>query len=393
MDGFTVVEACQMVAGPLAGTVLADLGAEVIKIESPKGGDRMRYMGHRVGGIGAFWANVNRGKRSVVLDLQQAEAVEVFRDLIARSDVFIQNFRPGVVERLGIDEPSLREVRPDLIYVSVSGFGETGPYIDQKSYDYVIQALSGMAALQADSSGDPSLIRNVVIDKVTAYTAAQSVMAAVIARLRGHGGQHVRISMIDVALAFFWPDGMMQHTLLDEGRYTPGPHMADNYLVRRTLDGHLALMGMSNSQFPGVCAALGTTEWLTDERFATMDARETNADELSDLITVEVARHTGADLVARLHEQDVPCAVVNPLDRVHLDPQVQHNGILVEHQRPWLGTVREPRPPARYSATPTSLGRHAPKLDEHTDEVLGELGRSAETIADLRSRGVIGQRR
>ncbi len=393
MDGFTVVEACQMVAGPLAGTVLADLGAEVIKIESPKGGDRMRYMGHRVGGIGAFWANVNRGKRSVVLDLQQAEAVEVFRDLIARSDVFIQNFRPGVVERLGIDEPSLREVRPDLIYVSVSGFGDTGPYIDQKSYDYVIQALSGMAALQADSSGDPSLIRNVVIDKVTAYTAAQSVMAAVIARLRGHGGQHVRISMIDVALAFFWPDGMMQHTLLDEGNFTPGPHMADNYLVRRTLDGHLALMGMSNSQFPGVCAALGTTEWLTDERFATMDARETNADELSDLITVEVAKHTGADLVARLHEQDVPCAVVNPLDRVHLDPQVQHNGILVEHQRPWLGTVREPRPPARYSATPTSLGRHAPKLDEHTDEVLGELGRSADTIADLRSRGVIGHRR
>ncbi len=393
MDGFTVVEACQMVAGPLAGTVLADLGAEVIKIESPKGGDRMRYMGHRVGGIGAFWANVNRGKRSVVLDLQQAEAVEVFRDLIARSDVFIQNFRPGVVERLGIDEPSLRKVRPDLIYVSVSGFGDTGPYIDQKSYDYVIQALSGMAALQADSSGDPSLIRNVVIDKVTAYTAAQSVMAAVIARLRGHGGQHVRISMIDVALAFFWPDGMMQHTLLDEGNFTPGPHMADNYLVRRTLDGHLALMGMSNSQFPGVCAALGTTEWLTDERFATMDARETNADELSDLITVEVAKHTGADLVARLHEQDVPCAVVNPLDRVHLDPQVQHNGILVEHQRPWLGTVREPRPPARYSATPTSLGRHAPKLDEHTDEVLGELGRSADTIADLRSRGVIGHRR
>ena len=393
MDGFTVVEACQMVAGPLAGTVLADLGAEVIKIESPKGGDRMRYMGHRVGGIGAFWANVNRGKRSVVLDLQQAEAVEVFHDLIARSDVFIQNFRPGVVERLGIDEPSLREVRPDLIYVSVSGFGETGPYIDQKSYDYVIQALSGMAALQADSSGDPSLIRNVVIDKVTAYTAAQSVMAAVIARLRGHGGQHVRISMIDVALAFLWPDGMMQHTLLDEGRYTPGPHMADNYLVRRTLDGHLALMGMSNSQFPGVCAALGTTGWLADERFATMDARETNADELSDLITAEVAKHTGADLVARLHEQDVPCAVVNPLDRVHLDPQVQHNGILVEHQRPWLGTVREPRPPARYSATPTSLGRHAPKLDEHTDEVLAELGRSAETVADLRSRGVIGQRR
>jgi crotonobetainyl-CoA:carnitine CoA-transferase CaiB-like acyl-CoA transferase len=382
-----------MVAGPLAGSVLADLGAEVIKVETPDGGDRMRYMGHRVDDIGAFWANVNRGKRSLVLDLRQAEALQVFRDLIARTDVFIQNFRPGVVDRLGIDEASLRAVRPDLVYVSVSGFGETGPYIDQKSYDYVIQALSGMASLQRDSGGEPALIRNVVIDKVTAMAAVQSVLAAVVARLRGQGGQHIRISMIDVALAFFWPDGMMQHTLLDTERVTPGPHMADNYLVRRTVDGHLALMATSNSQFPGLCAALGTETWLTDPRFVTLEAREANAAVLNELITAEVAKHTAADLVARLHAHDVPCAAVNPLERVHLDPQVQHNDTLVVHERPWLGTVREPRPPARYSATPTSLGRHAPRLDEHTDEVLAELGRSREQIADLRTRGVVGARR
>ena len=394
LEGFTVVEACQMVAGPLAGTLLADLGAEVIKIEAPNGGDRMRYQGHRVGSIGAMWAGVNRGKRSVVLDLQQPEGVQAFRDLIARSDVFIQNFRPGVVERLGIDEPALRALRPDLVYVSVSGFGETGPYIDQKSYDYVIQALSGMAALQADRvDGSPTLIRNIVIDKVTAYTAAQSVMAALIARLRGHGGQHVRLSMIDTALAFLWPDGMMQHTLLDEGRYTPGPHMADGYRVRRTSDGHLALMATSDRQFPGLCAALGTEAWLADPRFATMAAREANTAALDDLIEAEVAKHDSASLVARLHAHDVPCAVANPIDRVHLDPQVVHNQILVEHERPWLGNVREPRPPARYSATPTALGRHAPKLDEHTDEVLAELGRSPEQITDLRARGVIGLRR
>ena len=361
LEGFTVVEACQMVAGPLAGTLLADLGAEVIKIEAPNGGDRMRYQGHRVGSIGAMWAGVNRGKRSVVLDLQQPEGVQAFRDLIARSDVFIQNFRPGVVERLGIDEPALRALRPDLVYVSVSGFGETGPYIDQKSYDYVIQALSGMAAL--------------------------------IARLRGHGGQHVRLSMIDTALAFLWPDGMMQHTLLDEGRYAPGPHMADGYRVRRTSDGHLALMATSDRQFPGLCAALGTEAWLADPRFATMAAREANVAALDDLIEAEVAKHDSASLVARLHAHDVPCAVANPIDRVHLDPQVVHNQILVEHERPWLGNVREPRPPARYSATPTALGRHAPKLDEHTDEVLAELGRTPEQIADLRTRGIVGARR
>jgi crotonobetainyl-CoA:carnitine CoA-transferase CaiB-like acyl-CoA transferase len=394
LEGFTVVEACQMVAGPLAGTLLADLGAEVIKIEAPNGGDRMRYLGHRVRGIGALWAGVNRGKRSVVLDLQQPEGVQVLSEIVAGADVFIQNFRPGVTRRLGIDEDSLRRARPDLVYVSVSGFGETGPYIDQKSYDYVIQALSGMAAVQADpATGDPQLVRNIVVDKVTAHVAAQSVMAALIARLRGHGGQHVRVSMIDVALSFLWPDGMMQHTLLETDEVTPGPHMADGYRVRRTRDGHLALMATSERQFPGLCAALGTEHWLTDERFATLAAREANAAALDELIDAEVSRHIAADLVARLHREDVPCAIANPVDQVHLDPQVAHNGIVVEHERPWLGRVREVRPPARYSATPTAFGRHAPRFDEHTDEVLAELGRDVEQIAELRARGVVGARR
>jgi len=147
-----------MVAGPWAGTLLADLGAEVIKIEQPKGGDRMRLLGHRVGSIGAMWAGVNRGKRSAVFDLQQAQGVELLKSLVAGTDVFIQNFRPGVAARLGIDEPTLRAVNPRLIYVSVSGFGDTGPYIDQKSYDYVVQALSGMAALQAGPDGEPAML-------------------------------------------------------------------------------------------------------------------------------------------------------------------------------------------------------------------------------------------
>jgi crotonobetainyl-CoA:carnitine CoA-transferase CaiB-like acyl-CoA transferase len=394
LQGFSVVEACQMVAGPWAGTLLADLGAAVIKVEQPKGGDRMRMLGHRVGGIGALWAGVNRGKRSAVLDLQQPEGVALLRELAARSDVFIQNFRPGVAQRLGIDELSLRAANPELIYVSVSGFGDTGPYIDQKSYDYVVQALSGMAALQATADGEPALIRNIVIDKVTAMTAMQSILAALLARERGAGGQHIRLSMIDTALAFLWPDGMMQHTLLaDDGRVTTGPHMADGYLIRQTAESHITLIATSNSQWPGLCAALGKPEWLTDACFATLAAREANAAELSELMTAEIALRPGAELRTALHAQDVPCALINQLDQVHLDPQAQHNGTLVEHERPWLGTVREPRPPAHFSATPTALGRHAPKLDEHTDEILAELGHDHDSIAALRARGVIGTRR
>ena len=393
MEGITVVEACQMVAGPWAASLLADLGAEVVKVEQPAGGDRMRLQGPRVGGIGALWANVNRGKRSVAIDLQHADGVTLLTELVARCDVFVQNFRPGVARRLGIDEPALRAANPELIYVSISGFGDTGPYISQKSYDYVVQALSGMAALQAQPGGPPALIRNIVIDKVTAMTAVQSVLAALIARGRGRDGQHIRLSMIDTALSFLWPDGMMQHTLLaDDGRVTPGPHMADGYMVRPTSDSYIALLATSNRQFPGLCAALGRDDWASDARFSTLEARDAHRDELDAAIGDEVARWKGDELVQALHAHDVPCALANPVDRVHLDPQVVHNGTLVEHDRPWLGAVREPRPPAHFSSTPTSLGRHAPRLDEHTDEVLRELGRDDATIADLRARGVVGRR-
>jgi hypothetical protein len=392
LHGIRVIDATQMIAGPLAATVLADHGADVIKIEQPKGGDRLRKMGHRVGTVSAVWAGVNRGKRDLVVDLTTSEGQDIALRLLLHADVFIQNFRPGVADRLGLGEPALRAINPGLVYVSVNGFGESGPYVERKTYDYVVQALVGMAALQRDPGiGRPTLIRNAVIDKATAYAAAQAATSALLARERGMGGQHVRISMVDVALNFFWPDGMMQHSLLDP-EVTPGAHIGDDYMVFRTKDGFLAAVPTSERQFPQLCRALHRDEWLNDPRFATLEARDVNRQVLRDAIESEFARFTSAELVGILDAQDIPSAAVVELANVHLDPQIQHNGTIIEHERPHLGRVREPRAAARFERTPTTLSRHAPALDEHTDEILQELGFDVAAVADLRARGITGAR-
>ena len=218
LDGIRVVEAAQMVAGPLAGMILAEQGADVIKVELPDGvGDRIRSFGSRRNGMSAVFQAVNRGKRSIVLDSKRDDGRAAMLRLAASADVFLQNFRPGVAARLGLSEADLRAANPDLVYVSVSGFGPSGPRSDEKVYDYVVQAMSGMAALQPDDVGRPRLTPHVIVDKVTAMTVAQAVTAALLARERGHGATRVDVTMLDAALWFFWPDGMMDRSLLGDG--------------------------------------------------------------------------------------------------------------------------------------------------------------------------------
>ncbi|RMD81041.1 MAG: CoA transferase [Candidatus Dadabacteria bacterium] len=389
LAGFRVVDASAVISGPLATMMLADQGADVIKVEAPGVGDPTRLLGATRGGITSLYLNCNRGKRAIVVNLRHELGRGVLSRLIQTADVFVQNFRPGVAERMGFGYEAVRELAPEIVYVSISGFGESGPLARSKVYDNVVQALSGMPAAQADpETGRPELVRNLVVDKATAYTVAQAVTAALLARERGAGGQHVRVSMLDVALAFFWPDGMMNHTLLapDALRIPP---IGTIYRVYRAADGYITLAGLTDEEWAGVCRAIEREDLIEDPRFASAFARLSNMNALREVLAETLATRPVADWCERLAAHDVAHAPVLDFEEVHAHPQVQASEALLEREHPSAGPLREARPAARFSATPAPGGPPAPQPGEHTDAVLAELGYGGEEIRRLREAGAV----
>ncbi len=390
LEGIRVIDLTTMVSGPLASSILGEQGAEVIKVEMPGTGDLIRHIGSSRGGLSAIFATLNRNKRSLVLNLREPRGRELLKRLLDGADVFMQNFRPGVMAGMGFGEPELRRLNPELIYVSINGFGETGPYAQRRVYDIVIQALSGLAASQADpETGTPDLVRNIVCDKVTAVSAAQAISAALFARERGAGGQHVRLAMLDAAVAFLWPDGMQSLTYLGEGATPPAP-LSGLLSVRETKDGFVTIFAISDAEFQGLCRAIGCPELIDDERFATVEARTRNADIWAKILDEQTRERTSDELCARFEAEDVPHARVNTLESLHEDPQVIENALLVESEHPVAGRTRMPRPVASFDATPATIRRPAPTLGEHTDEILSELGFGAQEIRALHQQGVLG---
>jgi crotonobetainyl-CoA:carnitine CoA-transferase CaiB-like acyl-CoA transferase len=390
LDGVRIVDCSAVVSGPLATMMLADQGADVIKIEPPKTGDITRSPWFSRGGIAALFANANRGKRSVALELHEPRGQELLKKLVAEADVFVQNFRPGAMQRLGLGEPELRAINPDLIYVSISGFGETGPYSDRRVYDPVIQGMTGHIAVQRLplNAGPVDLVRNIICDKTTSYTAAQAITAALFARERGQGGQHITLSMIDASLAFFWCDGMIAHTMIGEG-VEPAAALYDIYKLRETADGPLVVFAASDSEFQGLARALNRPDLIEDERFTSLADRIKNIVALEDILAGEFKRWNSKELVERVVAEDVPAGPVSSLEEVLVNPQIVHNGAIVESDHPTAGRMRQPAPPARFDRTPSQAGEPAPLLGQHTDEVLAEYGLGAEERAALRRDGVI----
>jgi crotonobetainyl-CoA:carnitine CoA-transferase CaiB-like acyl-CoA transferase len=292
---------------------------------------------------------------------------------------------------MGIDEPTMREVKPDLIYVSISGVGETGPYTQKRVYDPVIQALSGMASIQGDRvTGRPRMVRTIVSDKVAALTAAQAMTAALLARERSGEGQHVRLAMLDAMIAFLWPEGMARHTLLADDaddRSSRYPEVRD--LVFKTADGYITAGAVSDREWAGLARALGREEWIEDPRFKTGDARVVNWDERLELMEEVFLTDSSAAWIERLEAEQVPCAPILAPPDLLTDPQIAANELIVESEHPAVGWMREPRPAARFERTPSSIRRPAPMLGQHTDEVLRELGLAKSEISELRASDVI----
>lgn len=389
LAGIRVVDLSSMLSGPWATMILADQGADVIKIESPQG-DHTRTLSNRHKGFSAQFLNLNRNKRSVTIDLKTGEGVDLLKRLCATADVFVQNFRPGVVERLGIGEEAIRAVAPNIVYVSISGFGEKGPYAKKPTYDPIIQALSGLTSVQGGSdTARPRLIRTVLPDKLTAVTAAQAISAALVARFKSGAGQHVRLSMLDAVLAFLWASDMSLQTFV--GQEVTGRTAASFIdLIYETSNGFMTVAVMGNKEWTALTRALERPEWLDDARFKTPALCDQNIDDRLQMTQDVLKSRTTEEWLARLEVEGVPCAPVLTRDEVIRHPQVLASDILMETEHPVVGRLRQTRPAARFAKTPTEYRRGAPLLGEHTGEILGELGLSRQDIDALQKRGVIG---
>ncbi|HUF55882.1 MAG TPA: CoA transferase [Thermohalobaculum sp.] len=388
LEGIRVVDLTSMVSGPLATMTLADQGADVIKVEHPKTGDFARSVAGRRGGFSAAFLNNNRGKRSVALDLKDPRGVEAVLRLAAGADVFVQNFRPGVAERLGLGEAAVRTACGDIVYCSIAGFGFEGPYAAKPVFDPLIQALSGLASVQAGSDdARPRLVRTILPDKLTGVQAAQAISAALFRRERTGQGAHIRLSMLDTLMAFLWSSDMVGHTFVgDEPEEERSQSFID--LIYETADGHISVAAMHDRNWRDLAEALDRPDFLEDERFRTAEGREVHKDARLELTQAALAGLTTAEATERLEAHDVPCAPVLTRTEARRHPQIGANAILVEYDHPQAGRIRQARTPARFAEGIGREPRPAPLLGADTRAVLECIGYDAGEIEALIADGV-----
>ncbi|MCU0310887.1 MAG: CoA transferase [Acidimicrobiales bacterium] len=390
LAGVKVLDLSIALTGPYAVALMADQGADVVKVERPGIGDIARWVGVAVNDMSAFYLACNRGKRCIAVDLGTDEGRAIVLQLAAEADVVVQNFRPGVIDRLGLGYDAVRAINPEVVYASISGYGPVGPYRDRSAYDTSIQAYAGFAANQADpNGGPPTFLRQNGADKVSALFAFQAVTAALFARATGRGGQHLELGMADACVSFLWAESAGNEVLLASDGSMPSSFNA-GFQPMRFLDGWGIVVPTTDADFAGMCKALDVPGW-DDPRIRTVAERRKHRDVLEpvmDMCYAMAANLTQDEAVARFERERVAFAMVLSAAEIVDDPHAVAIGMFTEFDHPVVGPARLPRHPTAFHGTPATLGGPAPALGQHTDEVLAELGLAGRT-AELRATGVV----
>jgi crotonobetainyl-CoA:carnitine CoA-transferase CaiB-like acyl-CoA transferase len=388
LHGIRVLDLSRVIAGPYCATLLGDLGADVVKLERPGRGDDLRSW--RGSGMSAAFAAINRNKRGIAVELQHPEGARLAFELARRADVIVENFLPGVADRLGLGYATVREANPAVVYASVTGFGQTGPYARRPGYNTIAQGMSGLMGLTGMPGHPPTKVGGSVSDLAAALCAFGTVNAALVHRFRTGVGQYLDVSLLASTLTLL-PDPVAHY--FDSGvrpkrvgnrnaNLTP----AEAY---PTKDGMIQVVMMNPDQYDRFCRALGDDGLATDPRFATNDARLASYDEFRTRVERVLAAGTTAEWQERFERAQIAAGPVYELDEVFTDPQVKHLGLVEEVEQPGYGTARMLGFPVRASATPAAIRRPAPLLGEHTAELLGEIGLTAADIERLAAAGTI----
>ena len=389
LESVTVLEFSTMITASLASMMMAEQGARVIKVEPMEMGDPMRYIGARKADISALFANCNRGKESLRIDLKSSDGVETIKSMIPLVDVVIHNFRPGVMDKLGLGSEALRTINPKLIYTAISGFGTKGPLSSAPAYDPMIQAHAGVAAAQGKGN-QPAFMRTLLCDKITGYTACQAVTSALFMRERTGEGQHLDLSMIDSGLFFIFLDGFQNDTLLSED-HERGPMLIDIlYDPWVCSDGSVIISLGSYDIQKRFLTAINMQHLLEDPRFDTFENQMRNIRELKATVAPRCEALTCADMVNRLREADVPCAKVMTREEVLAQEQLAANGTVDIYDHHIAGQSRRILAPPLFGGERLAPGVGAPTHGQDTDSVLKSFGFSGDAIHDLRSSSVIG---
>ena len=387
LEGTTIIEFSTMITASFAAMMMAEQGARVIKVESVNVGDPMRYLGTSKGGISALFANCNRGKSSMALDLKQRAGQEIVKSMVSTADVLIHNYRPGVMEQLDLGSESLRSENPRLIYTAISGFGIRGPLNNAPAYDPVVQAHAGFAVMQG--TDDPEFIRSLICDKITAYTTCQAVTAALLVREKTNEGQHIDISMLDSGLFFLFPDGFMNHTLLDDD-VEVGKHLADvMYNLTKTKDGGIIISAATEQHIRGALQVAGRDDLIGDPRFTTVVTLIENIEEFMEMTKEGFSNMISEEAIQKLQENDVPCAECHNHEEVINQPQINASDTVLVRDHPLMGSMRVVKSPSRFSGEQSEPGYHCPAHGENTESLLKDWSYTEEQIAEFRQKKVI----